>query len=87
MIDAANGASPPWPSTREMARSSINFDCSILTSTSDASYRSKTSNQEKNSIQDITVMNEYVLVSRLFHIFTDLKVFWKSVHEIFSVTY
>lgn len=67
MVDTGTGASPPWSRTQEMATSPIKFDRLAQTSTSNGLiYCSTKINQEKNNIEDVIVVNEYVLIYRLF---------------------
>lgn len=83
MVDTGTGASPPWSRTQEMATSPINFDRLVQTSTSDGfSYCSTKVNQEKNNIEDVIVINEYVLIYRLFRKVRNFKKI-ESFHDIF----
>jgi hypothetical protein len=67
MVNKATGASPPYSTTREMASSPVNFDSSIQSSTSDSSSCSSTMVcAEKDNIQDVMVMNKYVLFIHSF---------------------
>jgi hypothetical protein len=67
MVDTGTGASPPWSHTQEMATSPIKFDRLVETSTSFGLICCSTKiNEEKNNMQDVIVINEYVLIYRLF---------------------
>ena len=62
MVDRATGASPPWPSTKEMSTSPIKFNSSVLSALDDFYDCSTTINEEKRNNKEIIGFNEYVLL-------------------------